>query len=155
MPVARGTVLCPAALPCVVRVSRYRWLSTPPLRFHPQQLVNLFYCVTSGQCTQEFWHPCSSGASRSVREGLVGIKSTHHWKSMMCLMCFFATSKSTLPSGHCLHTSKYSKDTFTGFGVMPANKLNFRLTPRSLEADPGRTKDYPVMSRQPSPHQHT
>jgi hypothetical protein len=83
----------------VIRISRYQRLSAPPLRFHPQQLVNLFYCATGGQCAQEFRHPCPPGASGGVNEGLTRINSTHHWKSMKCLMCFFATSKSTLPPG--------------------------------------------------------
>jgi hypothetical protein len=64
---------------------------------------------------------------------MTGIRSAHHWKSMKCLTCFFATSKSTLPSGHRLHTSTYSKDICTGSGVMPANKLNSRSIPHLLE----------------------
>jgi len=51
---------------------------------------------------------------------------------MKCLICFFATSKSTLPSGHRRHISRYSKDICTGSGVIPANRLNFRSIPHPL-----------------------
>ena len=47
---------------------------------------------------------------------------------MKCLICFFATSRFTLPSGHRLHISRYSSDTCTGSGVTPANKLNHGQT---------------------------
>lgn len=52
---------------------------------------------------------------------------------MKCLTCFFATSKSTLPSGHRLDTSRYSKDICTGSGVTPENKLSCGSIPHPLE----------------------
>jgi hypothetical protein len=117
----------------VICLSRDQWFSAPPLCFYPQQLVNLFNRRTSCQCAQEFWHPCSSGAFGYVRDRLTEIKSAHHWKSMMCLTCFFAISKFTLPSGHLLQTSRYSKDIWTGSGVTSANKLHFGLILRPPE----------------------
>ena len=72
---------------------------------------------------------------------------------MKCLMCFFTISKSTLPSGHRPHTSRYSKDICTGFGVMPANKLcKFRVNPSPTGT---RARDVPGVTQQCLAHHYS